>query len=109
MFVGNQIGAEVALHVLDAFVTLGATQDAEVFVQQGPVQALDEAVGLGSADLVSAVLDVLELEEQLVGVTVGATAELSAIAHWGGQAPPRSSDQVSRALSPSAPHGSQHP
>ncbi len=50
-----------------------------MLIEQGPVQALDEAVGLGSTDLGGAVLDVLELEEQLIGMTVRAAAELAAL------------------------------
>ena len=37
----------------------------------GAVQAFDEAVGLRPSDLRGAVLDLLELEEQLVGVRSG--------------------------------------
>ena len=62
--VSDQVSVEVGLHLGDALVELGSAQDAEVLVEEGPVKALDEAVGLGSADLGGAVLDVLELEEQ---------------------------------------------
>ena len=56
-----------------------------MLVEEGSVQALDEAVGLGSTDLGGAVLDVLGLEEQLVGKMVGAASELaSVIAQHGG-------------------------
>ena len=73
--VRDQVGVEVGLHLGDALVELGPAQDAEVLIEQCPVHALDEAVGPGSADLGGAVLDVRELEEQLVGMTVGAAAE----------------------------------
>ena len=83
--VRDQVGVEVGLHLGDALVELGSAHDAEVFVEQGPVQVLDEAVGRGSADLGGAVLDVPELKEQLVGVMVGAAAELApVVAQHGG-------------------------
>ena len=56
------------------FVELLPSHDAEVLVEQRSVQPLDEAVGLGPSDLSGAVLDLLELEEQLKGMTVGPSA-----------------------------------
>ena len=52
---------------------------AEVFIKEGTVESLLDAVGLGAIELRRAVINVLELEKQLVGMSVGTTAELSAI------------------------------
>lgn len=73
------ICVEVLLHLLDALVELSLSRDAEVLVEEGPVQPLDEAVGLGPADLGGSVLDALELEEQLVRMPVEAAAVLGAV------------------------------
>lgn len=43
------------------------------------MQALDDAVGLRPLDPGLAVLDALELQEQLVGMLVGPAAELAAV------------------------------
>src|SRR3546814_17655474 len=44
--VGDEVGVEVDLHLLDGLVLLLATLDAEVLGEQGAVQAFDKAVGL---------------------------------------------------------------
>lgn len=46
---GLQEGVEVRLHLVDRFVPLGVALGAEALVQQGPVQALDEAVAVGGS------------------------------------------------------------
>ena len=51
------------------------------------MEALDEAVGLGSADLGGAVLDLVQLEEQLLAMAVGATAELTPVVAQYGRDP----------------------
>ena len=43
------------------------------------MEPLDEAVGLGSADLRGAVFDLLKLQEELVAVLVGPAALLAAV------------------------------
>ena len=43
------------------------------------MESLHDAVELGAVDLCGAVVDLLELGEQLVGMAVGTTAELSAV------------------------------
>ena len=65
-----EVGVEVGLHLVEGLVPGGAALHAEMLVEQGSVEAFDEAVGLGPADLGGAVFDVLELEEDLVGVLV---------------------------------------
>ncbi len=76
MIVVGEVGVEVGLHLLDGLVPLLAAGDAKVLIEQGKVQALDEAIALRALDQGGAVLDLLELEEELVGVANGPTAEL---------------------------------
>ena len=47
--------------------------------EQRAVQALDDAVALRTADLRGLVSDVLELEEQLIGMAVRPAPELAAV------------------------------
>ena len=77
--VAQEEGVEGGLHLGDRLVPDGAALHAQVFVEQGAVQALDDAVALRSTDLGGLVGDALELEEQLVGMLILAAAELAAI------------------------------
>ena len=77
--VDGQIGIQGDLHLLDGFEPGAPAFDAEVLVQQGAVKALDDAVGLGPLNPGGAVLDALQLQEQLVGMAVRAASELPAI------------------------------
>ena len=61
------------------FRTRCGALDAEVFIKEGTVESLHDPVGLGVVYLRGAVVNLLELEEQLVGMAVEASAELSAI------------------------------
>ena len=70
----DEPGVEVGMHRLDAFVESLTHLHAEELVEDGTVEALDEAVGLRATDLGAAVLDAVEVEIELVGVLVG-TAE----------------------------------
>lgn len=49
--VGGQMSIEVGQHLFDTLIEVDWAHDAKVFVEQGSVQAFDEAVGLGSVDL----------------------------------------------------------
>ena len=73
--VGDEPVVEDGLHFLDRFEPCPAAFDAEVLVKHGAVEALDDAVGLGAADLGRAVLDLLELQEKLVKMLVWPAAE----------------------------------
>ena len=53
----DQISIQIFLHLVNGFIPRFSSHDAEVFVEDGLVQPLDEAVGLGTVDLGSAVLD----------------------------------------------------
>lgn len=75
--VDRQVGVQINLHFRHGFVELLAPLQAEVLVQQRPVQPLDEAVALRPADLGRPVIDLLELQEQLVRMLVRATAVLT--------------------------------
>jgi hypothetical protein len=49
--------------------------------EQGAVEALDDAIRLRPLHASLAMLNALELEEQLVGMAIGPAAELAAVAH----------------------------
>jgi len=79
MIVGLEEDVEVGLHLDEVFVPDFAALNAEVFVEQGAVEAFEEAVALRAADLSGAVGDAFELEEKLVGMAVGSPAEFPAV------------------------------
>ena len=79
MVVFLQEGVEIDLHLREVFIPGFAALDAEVFIEEGAVEALKIAVGLRPSDLGGAVLDAFELEEELVGVLVGPAAELASV------------------------------
>ena len=70
---------EVGLDLLDRLVPFLPALDAEVLVEQRAVHALDEAVGARRADLRGPVLDVVERQQQLVRVVLGASGELAPV------------------------------
>jgi hypothetical protein len=75
----KQPGVEISLQGLDGVVEVLPQVDPEELVEDGAVEALDEAVGPGRADFGAAVFDAVELEVEFIGVVLGA-AELAAIA-----------------------------
>ena len=75
----DEEGVEVLLHGLDGLVPVLSAGDPEVFIQQGAVQALDEAVALRSSDPGGAMFDALQLKEEFVRVPVRPAAELPAV------------------------------
>ena len=77
--VDDEVGVERDLHLLDGLEPGGAAFDTEVLVEQRAMEALDDAVGLRPLHAGLAVLDALELEEQLVGMVVHAASELAAV------------------------------
>ena len=79
MIIDGHVVVEHALRLFDGFEPSAPALDAEVLVEQGAVQALDDAVGLRPLDFGGAVLNRLELEEQLADMAVGAAAELTAV------------------------------
>jgi len=79
LIVALQVAIENGLHFLDGFEPCATSLDAEVLIKQRTVQALDDAVGLRALDAGGAVLDLLELQEQLVRMLIGPAAELAAI------------------------------
>ena len=56
-----------------------ASRDAEAFVQQRAVHALDEAVGPRCGDLRGAVFDAFQCQQQFVRMLLGFAAELAAV------------------------------
>jgi len=70
---------EVGLHLRQVFVEGRPALDAEVFVEEGSVEAFEVSVALRAPDPGGAVFDALELEEELVGMAVRPAAELAAV------------------------------
>lgn len=79
LIVADEVIVENGLHLLDGLEPGAAAFDAEVLVKQRAMQAFDDAVRLRALDPGGAVLDLLQLEEQLVGVLVGSSAELATV------------------------------
>ena len=77
--VGDEIIVEAFLHFVNRLEPGPAALDAEVLVEQRSVEALDDAVRLRPLDPGGAVLNGLQLQEQFVGMLVGAAAEFPAI------------------------------
>ena len=77
--VDDEIGVENHLHFLNSFEPGFAALDAEVLIQQGAMESLDDAVRLRALHAGGAVGDIFELEEQFVRMPVRASAELAAI------------------------------
>ena len=77
--VGEEVGVEGGLHLLDGLGPGSLALDAEVLVEQRAVEALDDAFGLGPLHPGEALVDAFELEKELVGMAVGPAAELAAV------------------------------
>lgn len=79
VIVALEVAVEHDLHLLDG-VELGvAALDPEVLVEQRAAQPLDDAVRLGPLDPGDAVLDLLELQELIVGVAIRPAIKLLAV------------------------------
>jgi hypothetical protein len=64
---------------VDRSIELAAERFPEEFIQDSSVEALDEAVGTRGGDLSSSVIDIIEVQENLVGMdqeTSGTSIEL---------------------------------
>ena len=64
VIVAVEVGVENRLHLLDGLEPGAPAFDPEVLVEQGTMQALDDAVALRPANLRGPVGDVLELQER---------------------------------------------
>lgn len=58
-----QVGVEILLYLFQRLVPGLSPLDAEVLVQQGPVQSFDEAIALRTAHFGGAMLDPFELQD----------------------------------------------
>lgn len=76
--VGHEL-VEVALNLLDGQIEVLPALHPEALIEQGPVHALDEAVGAQAPDLGVAVLDVLDGEQELIGMRLRLAAALPAV------------------------------
>ena len=70
LIVALHVDVENGLHLLDRFEPGAPAFDTEVLVEQGAMQPLDYAVRLRALDPRRAVLNLLELQEQLIGVLI---------------------------------------
>jgi len=78
LIVGFKIFIQVRLYSIDGFIEFGVADNPEMFILQSAMQTFDDAVTLGPSDLDSSMLDILELQEELEGMLVGASAVLPA-------------------------------
>jgi hypothetical protein len=79
LIIDCKVDIQVDLHLVDALVELGAADDPEVLVEQGTVETFHNAITLRSADLRRAMLNLLELKEELEWVLVGPAAILPTV------------------------------
>ena len=77
--VDDEVLVEGRLDLFDGLVPGPAAFDAEVLVEEGSVNPFDETIALRASDLGGAVLDAFELKEELVGMSVGSSAELASV------------------------------
>lgn len=80
-----EVAVEIHLHSLDRLVSRRPADDAEVFVEHRPVEAFDEAVAQGTPHTGGRVFDLLELQEEFVGMRVLSAAELPPIVRQDGR------------------------
>ena len=92
--VGDKVLVQDCLHLFDGLEPGAPALDPEVFVEQRAVEPFHDAVGLRTVGLRGAMLDVLELQEQLVGVTVGTPAELPPLSESTTSMRPRAASKV---------------
>ena len=64
----RSIADKIGLHLLEALAPLRTTLHTQVFVDQSPMEALDDPVALRPSHARTLVLDVVELQQELVGV-----------------------------------------
>jgi hypothetical protein len=76
-----QVDVQVLLHLIYRLVELLSSHHAEVLVEKGPVKPLDKAIALRPTHSRGPVLYALELKEELVRMTIGATTELATIVY----------------------------
>lgn len=77
--VGDEELVQGRLHLVDGLEPGSLAFDSEVLIEQSTVEPFHDAVGLRAVDVRGAMLEVLELQEQLVGMAVGAPAELAPV------------------------------
>ena len=74
-----QVGFQILLHLIHRFVPFTAAHDTKVFIEQGAVEPFDKAIALRPSDFSCAMLNAFQLQEELVGMTIGPATILSAI------------------------------
>ena len=66
---------EVPLDIMSGNPVALSSLDPQKFIQDGPIQPLNEAIGPGRADLSSPVLDILYGTKQLIGMVIRSATE----------------------------------
>ena len=80
--VGNEVGVETGLHLVDGLVSLLVALNTEVLVEEGAVEAVDETVGLAPHHVCGPLFGLLALEEELVGVTAQVGNPRANVPQW---------------------------
>lgn len=71
LVVADKEGVQIGLHLRQILVEGPAPLDTQMLIEQRSMEALQEAVALRTGHLCRAILDLLQLEEQLVGMLFG--------------------------------------
>lgn len=77
--VADEVLVQRHLHLVNSLVPVASAFDPEVLVGKRTVEPLHDSVRLRPVDLRGAMLEVLKLNVQLVGVAVRAAAELPSV------------------------------
>lgn len=80
LIVSDEVVVEHDLHFLDGLEPGLASLGADVLVVQRMVEALDDALELRPLHFRRAMLDLLQLQQQLVGTLIGTSTELAHMA-----------------------------
>lgn len=77
--VEGQEFVQIALVLLCGDVPGGAAVDPETLVEERAIHALNETVGTGASNTRGAILDVMQLQEELVEMVIRAATELPTV------------------------------
>lgn len=75
MVVVMQISFQIFLHFINRLIPLGSSLDAEMLVQQGSVQSLDNAVALGGEAPWWYGVCAFKLQEEFIGMLIRSISE----------------------------------
>lgn len=75
----DEVFIEICLHLCDVFIPFFASFDAEMLIEEGAMEAFEEAVTLRASDFGFTVFDVFELKEEFIRMPISSSAELSPV------------------------------